>query len=264
MITWLKNRRRNRDNQSEPRHRAPKRLGALAIGLGLLAAVVLSVALTVTNGHKKTLVRSADSASQVAAEGVGNIPADLFTQRGIYLGPPGQTPTAASGYSIATPTPTTPSQSSSASSPATTGLSGEQAAVQGDPADGHAQVTATQALQTATAQAAGFVGSTTTETPVLVQYVDAPAGVVATAWAVPLSGTVDLSAGPAPSGTASPATNVGGPEAATAVVFVDAVTGKVISEQGSLPLSSPDWLATRRGPNSHEEGPPPSACCHKH
>jgi hypothetical protein len=199
------------------------------IGGGVLVAVItigLLVALNVS-GTKSGLTVS--SATQPQPEGVGGISADAFTARGIFLGPPGQVPAGASSVSVATPL-TTVAVDGSSSPP---GPSGEQLAVQGDPANGTAQITASEAESAALANEAGFVGPTTTGDPVLLQYDDAPAGVVATAWAIPVTGTVQLSGGRAQTPlSGAPSTTPTSLPTEEAVIFIDAVTGSFISEEG--------------------------------
>ena len=99
-------------------------------------------------------------------------------QRGIYLGPPGKLPAGipiCPDVSPATTAGTSPSSSSS------TVVGSELLAVQGDPADGKATVTARTAVATALADVGGFVGAVTAKTPTLVQIKDIYACVVATA-----------------------------------------------------------------------------------
>ena len=66
--------------------------------------------------------------------------------------------------------------------------------------------------------------------PDLVQLKDIYERIVATAWAVPLTGTAQLSCGPAPSDAGT--TGSCQPSPSTTIVFVDAVTGKLISAPG--------------------------------
>ena len=64
----------------------------------------------------------------------------------------------------------------------------------------------------------------------LVQIKDIYACIVATAWAVPLSGRTQLSCGPAPTDGAT--TGSCQPSPTKTIVFIDAVTGKLISVPG--------------------------------
>ncbi len=169
---------------------------------------------------------------RVAAIGVGPVTAAEFEARGLYIGPPGQVPSAAAGSRRSNPPQTAPVGSAPYET-ATTVLSGEQQAVMGDPASGSASISGTRALAVAKADLAGFVGTPTFGAAVLVQYDNAPAGVVATAWAIPVAGQVQLSYGAAPTSTTPGQTIQGRPPVnEVAVVFIDAVTGKLISEDG--------------------------------
>lgn len=162
-----------------------------------------------------------------AARGVANISADDLVQRGIYLGPPGTLPAGVSPCANVAPATTTGTGTSLSSTPT---LGSEQQAVQGDPADGKATVTSRIAIATSLAQVGGFVGTVSAGTPALVQIKDIYACIVATAWAVPLTGMAQLSCGAVPTdggttGSCQPSPN-------TTIVFIDAVTGKLISAPG--------------------------------
>ena len=162
-----------------------------------------------------------------APEGVGGIPAAALAQRGIYLGPPGKLPAGVPKCPNLAPATTLSAGGavSSVPSPAS-----EQQAVQGDPADGRATVAARSAVATALSNNGGFVGTVSAGNPVLVQLKDIYACIVATAWAVPVTGMAQLSCGPAPTNGAI--AGLCQPRPNTAIMFVDAVTGKLISEAG--------------------------------
>ena len=166
-------------------------------------------------------------AGRPAAQGVASISADNLVQRGIYLGPPGKLPAGVPTCADVPPATTTGTSTSSSSS---SGGGSEQLAVKGDPADGKATVTSRTALATALADVGGFVGTDTAATPTLVQIKDIYACIVATAWAVPVAGRAQLSCGPTPTndGTSGSCR----PSPSTTVVFIDAVTGKLISAPG--------------------------------
>jgi hypothetical protein len=162
-----------------------------------------------------------------AARGVANISADDLVQRGIYLGPPGTLPAGASPCADVLPATTTGPGTSVSTTPA---VGSEQQAVQGDPADGKAKVTSRTAIATSRAEVGGFVGTVRAGTPALVQLKDIYACIVATAWAVPLTGMAQLSCGPVP--THGGTTRSCQPSPSTTIVFIDAVTGKLISAPG--------------------------------
>jgi len=161
------------------------------------------------------------------AEGVGNVSADALAERGIYLGLPGKLPAGILKCPALTPATTTGDGTTVPSAPH---VGAEQQAVHGDPADGRATVSSRSALAAALAKTGGFVGTVNTGTAVLVQFKDIYAYVVATAWAVPLTGMAQLSCGPAPTDTGTTASCQ--PRPNTAIIFVDAVTGQFITEVG--------------------------------
>jgi hypothetical protein len=172
------------------------------------------------------------SRSHPAAKGVDGVSAAAFAQRGIYLGPPGTIPAGVPNTPPQTPATTFVTGVSRTSIPEP---SAEQLAVRGDPANGTATVTAQQAVATATKNIGGFVGPVTVGSPQLVQLDSVYARVVATAWAVPVSGTIDLSHGPVSHGpvpTAPTSVPQSPARTTTAIVFVDATTGNFISEEG--------------------------------
>jgi hypothetical protein len=166
------------------------------------------------------------SHSHPSAQGVGGVEASALTQRGIYLGPPGTLPAG-----VPDAAPPTPATTSGTGGRVASGveLSPVQLAVRGDPADGHATVSAVEAVATARHNLAGFVGSITIGAPKLVQvdYIYVP--MVATAWAIPVTGPFEFLAGPAPTGGGP--VRRSRPRTTTAVAFVDAVTGRFISEE---------------------------------
>lgn len=168
-----------------------------------------------------------------AAEGVGGIAAATLEQRGIYLGRPGKLPSGVPNCQNLAPATTVSTGISETPVPP---VPSEQQAVQGDPATGRATVSARSAVATASANKGGFVGSVSVRRPVLVQLKDIYACIIATAWAVPVTGTAQLSCGPAPTngGTAG----LCQPRPTTAIMFVDAVTGKFISQAGLSDSSS--------------------------
>jgi hypothetical protein len=96
-----------------------------------------------------------------------------------------------------------------------------------------AQVSSRAATASALAIGGAFVGPVHTRTAVLVQIKDIYSCVVATAWAIAETGMAELSCGPAPKkgGTISSCQ----PQPNTAITFIDAVTGKLISEAGFPP-----------------------------
>jgi hypothetical protein len=164
---------------------------------------------------------------EIAARGVGTISAAALVQRGLYLGPPGKLPTEVPRCSTAA-TPTTFVAGATVSSAAPLGA--EQLAVRGDPADGKATVSARAAVATALANGAGFVGTVKAGSAVLVEMKDTSACVVATAWAIPETGLVELSCGPVSTDGAK--TGSCEPQPSTTITFVDAMTGKFISAAG--------------------------------
>jgi hypothetical protein len=194
--------------------------GVFLTGCGAAARPTVSVT------HVGT---GAGSTTTVAAVTVAGIPASSFEARGIYLGRPGITPKNAPTGTEPAP-PTTHVGTSSSQPPGTDAPSPEQLAVQGDPANGMATVSAAMAVHTALTQGGGFTGYVTTGTPVLVQFDEPGIPVLATAWAIPMTGTVMLSAGAVPEDGGTVATRP--PVTETAVAFIDAVTGKFISEEG--------------------------------
>ena len=220
-------------------------IGVLALSVGVVGAIALV-------DHRSPSVTTVQSRSgstshlsrAVVPQGVEGVSAAQFVARGIYLGPPGIVPTAAIGIRPARPTSTTLVGQQFASTKAAVPVSPEQLAVRGDLADGRATVTANEAKRTALAQAAGFVGPVTSGTPTLVQLDDAYAGVVATAWAIPMRGAVELSDGAEQLSDGAVAPHESGktqhksvqvPPVESAVVFIDAVTGHFISEEGFAP-----------------------------
>ena len=173
------------------------------------------------------------------ARGVGGVTSGALADQGIYLGPPGRIP-AGTPSGPATPSPVT-----------TTGLGGttgtnlsvpesEQEAVLGDPANGTATVSEQSALVVARDHEPGFVGPVMIGPPVLVQFDDVRNSVVATAWAIPMKGAVQLSAGAVSIGSASGSQFVSKPPTGTqtAIIFVDAVTGRFITGAGFGPSPS--------------------------
>jgi len=85
-------------------------------------------------------------------------------------------------------------------------------------------------MAAALAEVGGFVGPVRAGTPALVQLKDTYACIIATAWAVPLTGMAQLSCGPAPTDRGT--TGSCQPSANTTIVFIDAVTGELISAPG--------------------------------
>jgi hypothetical protein len=164
-----------------------------------------------------------------AALGVGGVSSASLAQRGIYLGPPGHIPAGTPREQRSAP-PTTAVDKQTGGTLLAPGS--EQQAVRGDPANGIASVSEQAALATAVRSVGGFVGYVVTGTPVLVQFDDIYTSVVATAWAIPFTGGAQLSAGPAPTGPGAGSQVTSQPGSTTAIVFVDAVTGKLISEEG--------------------------------
>lgn len=198
----------------------------------LLIAGVCTIGIVISLDHSSPAREVATGSGSIAAIGVGPITAAEFEARGLYIGPPGQLPSAAAGAPKLSPQ-TTALVGSTPTGPTTTILSGEQQAVVGDPASGSVSISSAQALAVAKANLGGFVGTPTFGTAVPVQYDDAPAGVVATAWAIPVSGLVQLSYGAVPTST-TPGETIPAPHPVVedAVVFVDAITGRFISEEG--------------------------------
>jgi len=198
--------------------------------VSLLALAACGSAVQAQNGVEAARSPSDASTSIVSApRGVGAVSVDELAQIGIYLGSPGTMPAGTPPFAHVT-VPATMVQGS-ANEPST-GLSSEQQAVAGDPANGRSRVTASQAVRIALTNAGGFSGPPMTGQPVLVQYVNIYAGVIATAWAVPLNGVVELSRGPAPTGdtaTIAPSA-VPSVETARVISFVDAYTGKFIAQ----------------------------------
>lgn len=196
-----------------------------AVGVAAVAALAAGGAIFLAERGGHTASRVVDIGGS-PPQGVGIISAAAFEQRGIYLGPPGTIPTGVPSSPNVAP-PTTLGTGSPTTQPA---ASAEQLAVQGDPANGTTTVSATEALTTAQHNLGGFVPPVTWGTPVLVQLDNIYASIVATAWAIPVTGTALLSGGPAAVGgssiTMTPSSST------TAVVFVDAVTGHFISEEG--------------------------------
>jgi hypothetical protein len=197
--------------------------GVFLAGCGAVARPTVSVTPGGTGGG---------ATATVAAVTVAGIPESSFEARGIYLGRPGVTPTnAPTGTDPAPAPPTTHVESSSSQPPGTDAPNPEQLAVRGDPANGTVKVSAAMAVITAQTEEGGFTGHVTTGTPVLVQFDEPGIPVLATAWAVPMTGTAMLSDGPAPidggtvGTTPPPVTEIG-------VAFIDAVTGKFIDEPG--------------------------------
>jgi hypothetical protein len=152
------------------------------------------------------------SASQPpAAMGVGAISAQRLTGQGIFLGPPGRLP---AGTPKCGPLPAVPSTSiegattaATASPSATTGENPAEAAVQGDLANGHAKVSSNLAADYANAHRPPFIGRVDTAAPMLLQLKDLDVYgrcVVATVWAVAMTGREQLSCGPAVTGDSTP------------------------------------------------------------
>jgi hypothetical protein len=193
-------------------------VAVMALGAGALVLVA-----SARGGQSRDAVRVAAP----PAESVGPVSADAFAQRGIYIGPPGTIPAGVPSVPPITP----PSTAGSGASPVSgTQPGSEQLAVQGDPANGTATVTAQAAEATTLKSIGGFVGPVTLGTPTLVQLDNIYTQVIATAWAIPVTGTVDLSHGPAPTDGSSVTPSP--PRTTTAIAFVDAVTGNFISEEG--------------------------------
>ncbi|MHB1929446.1 MAG: hypothetical protein ACYCUG_08520 [Acidimicrobiales bacterium] len=194
---------------------------ALAVGAAVFAA---------TSGPKShSSVESAGTTvTAPLAQGVGGISASQLAQRGIYLGPPGEIP-AGTPAPPNIPVPTTVGANNSGSATPTTELSSERQAVQGDPANGTAKVSSNAALATAKENLGGFVGTVSWGTPVLEQLDNIYAGIVATTWVIPVTGTVELSAGPVGTSGAPVTLEL---VTQTALVFVDSFTGTFISEEG--------------------------------
>jgi|GEM_PF-2514347 len=187
-----------------------------------LIALVVALALMVDRPGGRTRVTAAASSVPLS---IGGITADQLASRGIYLGSPGTLP--ADVPSVGAPiVPTTSGPVAPTSPPQP---SPEQVAVVGDPANGTASVSASTAVTVALKNIGGFVGPVTAGNPILVQFDNVYASVVATAWAIPVTGQVELSAGPAaPSGNGGAVA----PYKTTALVFIDATTGRFISEEG--------------------------------
>ena len=196
-------------------------LGSLFVA----GAVVLT--LTLVHHSTETKVSTATS-SQPAPQGVDGITASQFTARGIYLGPPGVL--RAGVPTIPPPTVATTAVLPGESTPSSVQMhSPEQLAVMGDPANGSTKVTASDAVAVALKNIGGFVGPATAGTPVLVQFDSVNASVLATAWAMPISGKVELSGGPVPTGGGTVTIT---PYQTTVIVFVDGTTGMFMEEDG--------------------------------
>ncbi len=183
----------------------------------MAAVVLLAIVVSACSG----------GGSKPTAQGVASISADDLAQRGICVGPAGTLPAGVPTCADVSPATTTGTGTGHSSTPA---LGSEQQAVQGDSADGRATVTSRTAIATALAEVGGFVGAVSVGTPALIQLKDIYACIAATAWAVPLTGMAQLSCGPAPTdggttGSCQPSPN-------TTIVFIDAVTGKLISAPG--------------------------------
>jgi hypothetical protein len=167
------------------------------------------------------------SHSHPSAEGVGGVAPNSFTQRGIYIGPPGTVPAGIPNTPL--PTPATTSGTGGSVS-AGTELSAIQLAVRGDPANGRATVSAQEAVATAKRNVVGPQGPFTIGAPKLVQVDFIYVPMVATAWAIPVTGTFELSDGPPTRGKTSVTRSA--LRTTTAIIFVDGVTGRFIAQEG--------------------------------
>jgi hypothetical protein len=196
----------------------------------LLALVACGSTVRARVGVDVSQSTSVPPSSAPGPRGVGAVSANELAQRGTYLGPPGTIPAGTPPFAHV-PVPTTMGQGSGATT--SSGLSSEQLAIAGDPANGEAKVTASHAVEIALSTAGGFSGAPTAEQPVLVQYVNIYTAVIATAWAVPLNGVVDLSHGPALSGDETTASHpTPSFETGRVISFIDSYTGILIEEEG--------------------------------
>ncbi len=190
--------------------------------LNALAAIAVAVVTAGCSSHT----------TRPAPLGIGPVSAEAFVQRGIYLGPPGTIPTGVPNVPTVTPATT----SGGNTSPHSTTPGAEQLAVRGDPANGTATVTKQQAVATALKVTAAFVGAFSVGTPKLLQLDIIYTNLVATAWAIPITGTLESSGGPPPTGhvrtSRSSVTQTSPRPIGTVIDFVDAVTGKFIFEAG--------------------------------
>jgi hypothetical protein len=209
------------------------RAALMSGGLILTAGVVLATLAWSNGGQRGERVVAPGATAKATPEGVGNIPASRFEARGIYLGPPGRIPDGTPKAARPSP-PTTVVAGKQPTQPTSTGLGPEQQAVAGDPANGTSSITAAEATRVAMSELGGFTSPPTPGTPVLVQLDNVNTSIVATAWAVPVTGPAMLSYGPVPTGSVA-SVAVPAPVTETAVVFIDAVTGKFISEEGFAP-----------------------------
>lgn len=180
------------------------------------------------------------SASQhPAAMGVGGVSAERLTGEGIFLGPPGRLPagTPKCGPLPVVPTTVIEGATSAATTPAsaTTEENPAEAAVQGDRANGHAKISANLAAALANANRPLFIGRVDVAAPVLLQLKDLDIYgrcVVATIWAVAMTGREQLSCGPAATGVPTPRSSASCDQPSTVIFFIDAVTGRLIDAPG--------------------------------
>jgi hypothetical protein len=203
-----------------------RRRGVWAVAVVIVAALVGFVAARMHS-------TSSRPAASVAPMGVGGISAEELTQRGIYLGPPGRLPSSIPTAAVPPPVGTTILDPNGA--PITSPLPPPTPTPARRTTDGTAHIDGDRALTIALANAAGFTDPPQTGAPVLVELDDIYSGTVATAWVVPMTGRLPISAGGAPTGPGAPPTSVDRPPQATVLVFVDAVTGQFLEAPAFAP-----------------------------
>jgi hypothetical protein len=180
---------------------------------------------------------SCSASQQPAAMGVGGVSAQRLTGQGIFLGPPGRLPagTPRCGALPAVATTSIEGAASAATTPvsATTEENPAEAAVRGDPANGRAKVSSSFAATFANAHRPPFTGTVDVGPAVLLQFKDVNGTcVVATVWAVPLTGLEQLSCGPAVTAGTTPRMSASCASPSTLIFFIDAVTGRLIDAPG--------------------------------